>query len=998
MRPDRATDTTTSPASASTAPPAAPPARFVIVSPVSPGLRRLLYVVFALAALLGLNSVWLGGVTLLGWLRQQNLETPLYHGMFLGHLLLGLLFIPPLVTFGVLHWRLAADHPNWRAVRVGKFLFFASLGVVLTGLLLIRFDGLPQVNQPQSRAVVYWLHLAFVPLSVWLYWLHRLAGPKLKWKLAAAYGGLAAMTLGGVVLVHGQGKGALPVVEVAATPTQFLPALTQTIDGERIPAEHLMQDQDCLTCHPGVHERWKQSVHHLSSFNNPAYLASIRETRQSILRRDGNLIASRWCAGCHDPVPLLSGRFDDPEFDDVNDPTATAGITCTVCHAMVSVDSTRGNGAFTIADPPQYPFARSTNPLLRWLSHQLILAKPAFHKQTYLKPFHRGPRAAEFCSTCHKVSLPAELTHYDTFVRGQNHYDSFLLSGVSGHGSQSFYFPDHAKENCASCHMPLRESDDFAARRFTPDGPPSVHDHLFPAANTAIPWMLSLDEAVAEHRKFLDGALRVDLFGVREEARIDGKLHAPLRPEVPELEPGKSYLLETVIRTLKLGHHFTQGTIDSNQIWLEITVRSGDEVLVISGRRDEEGKVDPRSHFVNAFVVDREGNRIERRNPQDIFVKLYDHQIPPGAGSTVHYRLDVPADQRQPLEVEAKLYYRKFDAAFMRFMAAAFREGDTEYRGLIKGTPGENGQPATPATFDLPQLPLTLLASDSITFPIAGGVESVENEPSEIPEWQRWNDYGIGLFLKGSAELRQAANAFTEVERLGRYDGPLNLARVLYREGQLDEATTAIGRAAGFDPAPPPWVAAWLSAQILREQGDLEAAAGNLRSLLGPPPAEWAARGFDFRKDYRLSNLLGLTLFDQARALRGEANQDRRKALLEEAIGHLEHARTLDTENVPAHYNLSLIYRELGNAEQAEKYHALYEKFRGDDNARDRAVRLAREKYPAANEAAEAVVIYRLYPPEAPLPPVRREVTDAAGARETAADSAAIAAGEEKPQ
>ena len=27
------------------------------------------------------------------------------------------------------------------------------------------------------------------------------------------------------------------------------------------------------------------------------------------LRRDGDVRAARWCAGCHDPVPFLSGAF-----------------------------------------------------------------------------------------------------------------------------------------------------------------------------------------------------------------------------------------------------------------------------------------------------------------------------------------------------------------------------------------------------------------------------------------------------------------------------------------------------------------------------------------------------------------------------------------------------------------------------------------------------------------------------------------------------------------
>ncbi len=57
---------------------------------------------------------------------------------------------------------------------------------------------------------------------------------------------------------------------------------------------------------------------------------------------------------------------------------------------------------------------------------------------------------------------------------------------------------------------------------------------------------------------------------------------------------------------------------------------------------DEGGQVDPWSHFVNVFMLDRRGDRIARRNAQDIFVPLYNHQIPPGAGQTVHYALHVP--------------------------------------------------------------------------------------------------------------------------------------------------------------------------------------------------------------------------------------------------------------------------------------------------------------------------------------------------------------------
>ncbi len=146
------------------------------------------------------------------------------------------------------------------------------------------------------------------------------------------------------------------------------------------------------------------------------------------MEHDGNVKASRWCAGCHDPVPFFSGAFDDPNFDDVNHPTAHAGITCTVCHAMTHIHGTTGNAAFTIGKPPHYPFTFSKNPLLQWINNQLVKAKPDFHKKTFLKPFHK---TAEFCSTCHKVSLPVALNHYKEFLRGQNHYDSRSCSAAS---------------------------------------------------------------------------------------------------------------------------------------------------------------------------------------------------------------------------------------------------------------------------------------------------------------------------------------------------------------------------------------------------------------------------------------------------------------------------------------------------------------------------------------------------------------------------------------
>jgi tetratricopeptide (TPR) repeat protein len=204
-------------------------------------------------------------------------------------------------------------------------------------------------------------------------------------------------------------------------------------------------------------------------------------------------------------------------------------------------------------------------------------------------------------------------------------------------------------------------------------------------------------------------------------------------------------------------------------------------------------------------------------------------------------------------------------------------------------------------------------------------------------------------------------------QALGRPDGPLNLARVYHAEGRLDEAVDALARAARHtDPPAPSWTLSWLSGLINRQQGYFDEAERNFRSVLEDRTPEMARRGFDFSKDYEVINLLGQTLFDRARQLRGPSQKDAREQYLRAAVEQFENTLRLDSENVTAHYNLQLLYSELGDAAKAEEHGRLHRRYKLDDNARDRAVRLAREKYPAANHAAEALVIYPLNRPRAP--------------------------------
>jgi tetratricopeptide (TPR) repeat protein len=307
----------------------------------------------------------------------------------------------------------------------------------------------------------------------------------------------------------------------------------------------------------------------------------------------------------------------------------------------------------------------------------------------------------------------------------------------------------------------------------------------------------------------------------------------------------------------------------------------------------------------------------------------------------------VPEDIAEPLAVEVQLKYRKFDTIYMNY---------------IFGRGYSNGQPFQ-ITNDLP---ISVLAEDRITFPIEGaGASEISNLPSEIPPWQRWNDYGIGLLLQGDkgsekGELIQAAAAFAEVEKLGRADGPVNLARVYFKEGRLDDAVAALQRAAKFDPPAPRWLVAWFTGLVNKQNGYLDKAITEFRSILEDRYPELDQRGFDFSRDYEVINELGQTLFERAKMERGEQNQGQREAWLRQAIEQFQKTLSLDAENLVAHYNLALIYPQLGQETLAAEHRRLHEKYRPDDNARDRAISNARRRDAAADHAAQAIVIYPL--------------------------------------
>ena len=725
---------------------------------------------------------------------------------------------------------------------------------------------------------------------------------------------------------------------------KFFPSSAQTRHDVNIPSQYFMKSDACQRCHADIYAQWNSSMHHFSSFNNQWYRKSI-EYMQDV----AGVRSSKWCAGCHDPALLYSGKFDTPIKDRVNLPEARAGLGCLMCHSIVEVKSTMGQGDFFLEYPKLHELAASENPLVRKLHDFVVRLNPEPHRRTFLKPFMRT-ETAEFCSSCHKVHLDVPVNRY-RWIRGFNEYDNWQASGISGQGARSFYYPK-LPMNCADCHMPTVPSND--------DGNINglVHSHRFPGANTAVP-TANKDEAQLEFaRKFLrDKQLSVDIFAVSPEGKASA---APVRNELGKQELSSTFAvgeeseaslpkgpagdvreitapidrtdaavrrgddlrLDVVVRTRKVGHFFPGGTVDAFDVWLELqaTDEKG-QTIFWSGQVADNGKgpVEPGAHFYRSLQIDGHGNIINKRNAWATRSVVYVHLIPPGAADTVHYRLHVPENCGDKITLHAKLNYRKFSWYNTQFSFAGVPEDATKLvsSGAKAATPDYddrkfafNGDTANVSgnIKAIPDLPITVLAEDTKTLRVLPK-GSPAPQPATIntrEDWTRWNDYGIGLFLQG--DLKAAAAAFekiTEADPLNP-DGWTNIGRVLLQEGDTVGARKVLEKSLAIDSQL--GRTNFFYAKALREDGDYDGAITHLKLVLQ-----------QFPRDRVVHNELGRVLFLEKHYA--------------DAVAEFEKTLAIDPEDLQAHYNLMLCYNGLGDDKKAEEHKERYLRFKADESA-----------------------------------------------------------------
>ena len=716
----------------------------------------------------------------------------------------------------------------------------------------------------------------------------------------------------------------------------FFPSSAQIVRGGHIPSKFFMESDSCKRCHADIYKQWFSSVHHFSSFNNQWYRNSIEYMQDVVGTKP-----SKWCGGCHDPAVLYSGLMDTPIKQIVHRPEAQAGLGCMMCHSIAQVKSTMGQGDFYLEYPRLHELAASQNPVIRAMHDFMTYLNPEPHRRTFLKPFMRT-QTAEFCSSCHKVHLDVPVNHYRWF-RGFNDYDNWQASGVSGLGARSFYYPPKTQQ-CADCHMPLQKSADAGNLNGF------IHSHRFPAANTAIPTANQDPEQLKVTEDFLrNKILSVDIFAlsaaqpeksgaalpqtdlattfaVGEEAETKtvnassgpvAPITAPLNRVHPVVRRGDTVRVDVVVRTRGIGHFFPGGTVDAFDTWLELKgTDDRGQTIFWSGKVEDDGKgpVEKGAHFYRSLQVDGHGHPINKRNAWSSRAVVYVRLIPPGAADTAHFRVTIPKNAGNQIKLHARLCYRKFSWYNTQFSFAGMPDPnqpkadvtpDYDDRRMVL-----NGSTADVSAVEkkVPDLPIVALAEDEVTLQIADHTAPVPPPKVELnaKEWQRWNDYGIGLLLQG--DLKSAQAAFQKVTEIDpkNPDGWVNIGRAAVQEGDIERARTVLKRALEINPKLAR--ANFFYAKVLRNDGDYEGAAEHLRTVVAQYPRDRVAL-----------NDLGRILFLKRR--------------YSEAIEQLKAVLAIDPEDLQANYNLMLCYNGIGDQKRAHDFQTRYLRFKADEAA-----------------------------------------------------------------
>ena len=470
--------------------------------------------------------------------------------------------------------------------------------------------------------------------------------------------------------------------------------------------------------------------------------------------------------------------------------------------------------------------------------------------------------SAEFCSACHKANLPPTLNGYK-WIRAFSAFDDWQNSKFSQQNPLTFYTADF--KSCQACHM-MREAMNL------PD-PGAKHgtfaSHRWLAGNTAVPFYYGFDEQMQKTIEFLKSGnyLNVDIFALK--LGESDKLIAPLGSTPFTLKPGQTVEAYVVVQNKNIGHSLIPEVRDLYEAWVQFTVKDASGAKIYeSGFLKPDGTLEPGAHSFTNRPVDVIGDFVDNHKVWTIHSMAYDNTIQAGRSALVRYEFKLPEELQGPVTITAKVNYRHLRQSYLNNVLGP----------------------------DHPAYPVVELASRTRTLTLGDNTPEPAL-PTDNADWMRWNNLGIAYL--DQQQYDDALHAFEQVVRLrpDYKDGYINLGVTFIEWEKYAEAREPLEKALALKPDDAR--ALYYLALVERRQRHSEAEIADLEKVIAQYP-----NSRDARRE------LGISYYQQHRAA--------------DAMAQFKALQQIDPDDVAAHYNLAILYRRMGDKQQAEKEAALY--------------------------------------------------------------------------
>jgi tetratricopeptide (TPR) repeat protein len=468
----------------------------------------------------------------------------------------------------------------------------------------------------------------------------------------------------------------------------------------------------------------------------------------------------------------------------------------------------------------------------------------------------------EFCASCHKANLPESLTDYK-WLRAFTAYDEWQNSKFSKRNPLTFYSADF--NTCQGCHMPRNPIDlpDSGAKNN------QLVSHRWLAGNTAVPFYYGFNEQLTKTIEFLKkGAyLNVDIFAIKRAS--DNKMIAPLGSVPYRLTAGETVDAMVVIQNRNIGHSLIPEVRDLYEAWVEFNVKDGSgKEFYRSGFLKPNGILDDHAHSFTNRLVNTDDTLVDNHKVWTIHSVAYDNTVQAGRSTLVRYQFRIPPGAKGPLTVTARVNYRHLRQTYLNNIF------------------GE----------DHPAYPVVEIASRTRTLNLG------DNAPEapladDNPDWMRWNNLGIAYL--DQLQFADSVAAFSKVVRLrpDYADGYTNVALTNISWEKYGSARSSLGRALALSPTNAR--ARYYMALLERRAGNSEAEVADLKMVVAQYP-----ESRDARRD------LGISYYQQHK--------------YPEAVAQFEALQAIDSDDLTAHYNLSILYHRMGMDAKAEEQAKLY--------------------------------------------------------------------------